>query len=317
MLGGTTGRFGRTGLYKRRDFFFRFAAGTSAEWIEFAVATCAVANRVRYLSAVSNGMPEGHTIHRLARDHTRDFVGQKLKLSSPQGRFADEAELLSGKKLKGIQAHGKHLCYEFPANRYVHIHLGLYGKFRPHKLPAPEPRGAVRLRVIGTAKAFDLNGPNCCELISKADWEKIQDRLGPDPLRKDANPEEVWNKISKSRQAIGKLLMDQSVVAGVGNVYRAEVLFLLGIHPERAGKDVERSEFDALWKLLVELLEIGVKYNRIIIADPKDIGKPRSRMNREERLLIYKHKVCSKCDGDVDWWDLGARKAYACKRCQV
>jgi endonuclease-8 len=261
-------------------------------------------------------MPEGHTIHRIARDHQREFGGQKLKISSPQGRFSDGAKKLSGKKLNEVHAHGKHLCYQFSAGKLLHIHLGLYGKFRPHKVPPPEPRGAVRIRVIGEKKAFDLNGPNCCELISKDDWTKIQDRLGPDPLRKDANPELVWERVQKSRQAIGKLLLDQSVVAGVGNVYRAEALFLLGIHPERPGKEVTRSEFDALWKMLVELLEIGVKYNRIIIADPKDIGKPRSKMNREERLLIYKHKICTKCDGEVDWFDLGARKAYACKRCQ-
>ena len=110
--------------------------------------------------------------------------------------------------------------------------------------------------------------------------------------------------------------MDQSVFAGVGNVYRAEVLFLLGIHPERAGNEITQDEFDSIWSKLVELLEIGVKYNRIIIADPKEIGKPRSRMSREERLLIYKHRVCTSCDGPVTWWELGARKAYACARCQ-
>ena len=261
-------------------------------------------------------MPEGHTIHRLARDHTRDFVGQKVKLSSPQGRFSSEAQLLSGKSLKSVSALGKHLCYEFPRGQLIHIHLGLYGKFSVHRSPPPEPRGAVRLRLIGKEKSFDLNGPNCCELLGKADWSAIQNRLGPDPLRDDADPERVWQKIHKSRQAIGKLLMDQSVIAGVGNVYRAEVLFLQGIHPERPGNQLERDEFDALWAKIVELLEIGVKYNRIIVADPKEVGKPRSRMNREERLLIYKHKICTKCDGPVDWWELGARKAYACKRCQ-
>ncbi len=93
-------------------------------------------------------MPEGHTIHRLARDHDRDFASQKLQVSSPQGRFADGAKLLAGKKLKFVSAYGKHLCYEFTAGRLLHIHLGLYGKFRPHRVPPPEPRGAVRLRVV-------------------------------------------------------------------------------------------------------------------------------------------------------------------------
>ena len=262
-------------------------------------------------------MPEGHTIHRLARDHHRDFAGQTLRISSPQGRFADDAKRISGKPLKSVVAHGKHLCYEFPRGKLLHIHLGLYGKFRQHKCPPPEPRGAVRLRAVGKEKAVDRHVPTRCELITRADWESIQERLGPDPLRDDADPEQVWNRVQKSRQAIGKLLMDQSVIAGVGNVYRAEVLFLLGIHPERPGNQITRDEFDLLWRTIGKLLKIGVKYNRIFVADPKDIGKNRSKMTREERLLVYKHKVCTRCDGPVKWWDLGARKAYACERCQV
>ena len=262
-------------------------------------------------------MPEGHTIHRIARDHDRNFAGQTLKVSSPQGRFAEGSQLLSGKRLKFVTAHGKHLCYAFTGGKLLHIHLGLYGKFRQHKVPPPEPRGAVRLRVVGEKNAFDLNGPTRCELITKTEWAHVQNRLGPDPLRDDADPERAWNRINTSRQAIGKLLLDQSVIAGVGNVYRAEVLFLLGIHPERAGNQITRAEFDTLWDRLVELLQIGVKYNRIIIADPADIGKARSKMNRQERLLIYKQKACTKCDGPVRWWEFGARKAYACDRCQV
>lgn len=262
-------------------------------------------------------MPEGHTIHRLARDHQKLFAGQRVRVSSPQGRFAPGADYLDGKLLKAVGAKGKHLCYQFAGTKWVHIHLGLYGKFRLHKAPPPEPRGAVRMRLIGKEKSFDLNGPTKCELITKSEWLAIEKRLGPDPLRDGTDPEPVWESISKSRRAIGKLLLDQSVIAGVGNVYRAEVLFLLGIHPERPGNSVSRKEFDSLWKLLVSLLNIGVKYNRIIIADPKSVGKPRSRMNRKERLLIYKHTFCTKCDGQVRWWELGARKAYACERCQT
>lgn len=192
-------------------------------------------------------MPEGHTIHRLAQDHTRDFAGQKLKVSSPQGRFIDGAKLLSGKKLTTVEACGKHLFYRWSGKRTLHIHLGLYGKFRRHKLPVPEPRGAVRLRVIGQELAFDLNGPNCCELLTDKEVDAVFNRLGPDPLRADADPERVWKRMSRSRAAIGGLLLNQAVIAGVGNVYRAEALHLLGIDPERPGNSLSRNEFDALW----------------------------------------------------------------------
>ncbi len=262
-------------------------------------------------------MPEGHTIHRLARDQRKDFKGQKLKVSSPQGRFAAEAKQLSGRVLEAIEAHGKHLCYRWSGDHYLHIHLGLYGKFRRHASPPPEPRGQVRLRVVGKEQAFDLNGPNTCELLTRQEWSTIQNRLGPDPLRKDSDSEQAWQRIKRSRAAIGTLLLNQAVIAGVGNIYRSEVLHLLGIHPECPGQSLTREEFDTLWTTLVKLLEIGVKYNRIIVADPADVGRPRSRMNREERLLVYKKPHCGRCDEAIESWLLGSRKVFACPKCQL
>jgi len=173
------------------------------------------------------------------------------------------------------------------------------------------------LRVIDEDKAFDLNGPTACELQTEADVRKLIHRLGTDPLRDDADPEEAWDRINRSRSPIGTLLMNQSVIAGVGNVYRSEVLHLLNIHPERKGNTFSRNEFDQMWKLIVNLLKIGKRYNRIIIAEPKDVGKARSRMNREERLLVYKKEFCSCCESPIESWKLAGRKVSACPMCQV
>lgn len=268
-------------------------------------------------------MPEGHTIHRIACDHEKAFSGQKLIVTSPQGRFEDEAAKLSGRKLKNVSAHGKHLFYHWTSKRgssdfanLVHIHLGLYGKFRLHKNPAPEPRGAVRVRMIGKEKAFDLNGPTRCELLSKADYQKLLDRLGQDPLKSDADPEVVWNRVHRSRAAIGTLLLNQSVIAGLGNIYRAEILFLTGVHPEQPGSSLTREQFDKIWKLSVDLLKIGVRYNRIITVDPSQIGKSASRLTRDERVLVYKKICCTACNTKIRKWTLGARTMYACEKCQ-
>jgi len=260
-------------------------------------------------------MPEGHTIHRIAADHTRDFVGQTLCVSSPQGRFTDGAMLLDGRTLTAVEAYGKHLLYDWEGHS-LHIHLGLYGKFRRHAVPAPEPRGAVRLRVVGEQLAFDLNGPTACELLTATEVQGLLDRLGADPLRADADPEKVWSRLRRTSTAIGAVLMNQAIIAGVGNVYRSEILHLLHIHPERKASSLQRSEFDELWRLTVELLRIGKRYNRIIIADPQTVGKARGRMNRDERLLIYKKDVCSTCGTRIETGLLAARKIYACPVCQ-
>ena len=166
-------------------------------------------------------MPEGHTIHRIARDHQRHLAGDEVEVSSPQGRFAKEASRLDGRELEGVEAKGKHLLYHFTGAGYVHIHLGLYGKFRLSKQPLKPPRGQVRLRVIGSRYGFDLNGPNRCELMGNDARKALLARLGEDPLRRDADPDRVWDRVSKSRSAIGGLLLNQSVISGVGNIYRA------------------------------------------------------------------------------------------------
>ncbi len=262
-------------------------------------------------------MPEGHTVHRIARDHRTWLAGCHLQTASPQGRFADEARGLNGRALINVDAHGKHLFYEFEGASIVHVHLGLFGRFRVHRNAAPAPRGAVRLRLAGAERTIDLSGPTVCELT---DWPKLRplfERLGPDPLRSDADPECAWARITRSRAPIGALLLNQAVIAGLGNIYRAEILHILAIHPDRPGHAITRAEFDQIWSLAVRLLEVGVKYNRIITADPQAIGKPYSRFNREERLLIYKRPECPRCGADVYYWDVGNRTVYACDACQV
>src|SRR6185437_5932868 len=117
-------------------------------------------------------------------------------------------------------AWGKHLFHHYDGGRVVHVHLGLYGTFTEFAAsPAPDPVGQVRMRMVGTAYGTDLRGPTTCEVVEQAEIAGIVARLGPDPLRRDADPARAWTRISKSRRPVGALLMDQAVIAGVGNVY--------------------------------------------------------------------------------------------------
>lgn len=260
-------------------------------------------------------MPEGHTIHRLARDHAKLFVGESLAVSSPQGRFAD-ASLVDGLRMTDVEAVGKHLFYRWEGGHTVHVHLGLFGRFRKLRSPFPEPRETVRMRVLTDDAGFDLTGPTDCRIVSDSDEARIRDRLGPDPLRSDANPSRFRDRVGHSRAAIGSLLLNQSVVAGIGNVYRAELLFALGLAPQRAGRDIDVATIDALWALMVEWLAIGVRYNRIITTHPDVVGRTRGRMRRGERLLVYKKTNCATCDGRIETVDLGGRSLYYCPSCQ-
>ena len=156
-------------------------------------------------------MPEGHTLHRLARRHRTRFAGKLVSVTSPQGRFATSAEIVDGLVLRRAEAHGKHLFHHYGPDLVVHVHLGLYGKFSDVKLPVDPPRGLVRMRVVGPTHYGDLRGPTACELITDAEAAAIHARLGEDPLRPDADPDRAWARISRSRAPLATLLMDQKV----------------------------------------------------------------------------------------------------------
>ncbi|MCA1674530.1 MAG: Fpg/Nei family DNA glycosylase, partial [Actinobacteria bacterium] len=214
-------------------------------------------------------MPEGHTVHRLALRHQRCYGGAPVAVSSPQGRFASAAAVLDGRVLQRAEALGKHLFHGYGPDLVVHIHLGLYGAFTEATLPVTPPRGQVRMRLAGSTHWTDLRGPAACELITDAEADAVRARLGPDPLDPDANPGRAWARISRSRAPLATLLMDQSVLAGVGNVYRAEVLFRHRLDPLRPGRELRADQWEVVWSDLVELMNDGVRRGRIDTVRPQ------------------------------------------------
>ena len=290
-------------------------------------------------------MPEGHTLHRLASALRDRFAGRRVEVSSPQGRFAESAALLDGGLVEGAEAWGKHLFVAFEGEQLVHVHLGLYGKFDVYDGPPPAPVGQVRLRLVtpcpgatgsggssphgsdaveATAPPAyaDLRGATACELMNDEQRAAVVARLGPDPLRADADPGDAWARISRSRTPIGTLLMDQSVVAGVGNVYRAEVLFRHRIHPLRPGNTLRRSQFDAVWADLVDLMAEGVVSGRIdtVRAEhtPEAMGRAPRRDDHGGEVYVYRRhdQPCHVCGAKVRTEVLAARNSFWCPRCQ-
>ena len=266
-------------------------------------------------------MPEGHTIHRLARQHQRMFKGQRVAVSSPQGRFIEGADAVNGKVFTKASAYGKHLFHHYDGDCIVHVHLGLYGKFGVFDATdgVPDPVGQVRMRIIGTQKGTDLRGPTACEVVTEAEVSEILARLGPDPLRKDADPGAAYTRIHKSRRVIGALLMDQSVLAGVGNVYRNELLYRHRIDPHRPGTKVDEAEFDDAWTDLVELMNVGVRKGRIITIRPEDDHGLPSYGARRPRTYVYRRAgdPCRICDTPIRTEVLEGRNLFWCPTCQT
>jgi len=341
-------------------------------------------------------MPEGHSVHRIALQFRRDFVGQRIEASSPQGRFAEGARELDGRRILASTAVGKHLLLEFEGQRTLHVHLGLYGSWdfagevtaaptftvedgrvgddvrrsglledltgyrpgalseaTPEQLAAaqdaqgernlrvgpgrrtalrmsesdreveteegefpPPPVGAVRVRLLTDTAVADLRGPTACEVFDPQQVEKLVAKLGPDPMHDASRKAEnrFVERVLRSSTPIGLQLMDQSVVAGIGNIYRAELLFRARLNPHAPGKSIPEPALRRLWKDWAHLLAIGVETGQMLTrADLKtEEDYRRALRSRDQRHYVYKRtgQKSLRGSGTVVMEDMGGRTLY-------
>ena len=344
-------------------------------------------------------MPEGHSVHRIARQFARHFVGSTIIASSPQGRFAEGAALLNGRTMTDAKAVGKQMFLEFDSALWLRVHLGIYGAWdfagsvaqdatqrsaggrmgqtnmtgtEPDAPAAaahaardarstvvgeheaslssigaprrtrlrmaeaesesaiddaalegfpPEPVGQVRVRLLTERAVADLRGPTACEVLDAAPVQSVIDALGPDPLVDDADvgEERMLARIRGRRVPIGLLLMDQSVVSGIGNVYRAELLFRARLDPHTTGAALPDDVICALWRDWVYLLGVGVETGQMLTMDGLDEEAQRAALrNRADRHWVYKREglPCRICRTNIALEVAAGRKLYWCPSCQ-
>jgi len=319
-------------------------------------------------------MPEGHSVHRIAGQFARHFVGSVCRISSPQGRFGD-ASLIDGHTIVRSYAVGKHLFLEFDTGDSLHIHLGIYGAWdfagavqrddtvsvaggrmgqtagrgtvvgehedslasigapRRTRLRMgehdsvtvaldsfpPDPIGQVRARILTADAVADLRGPTVCEVVSPARVAEIRVDLGPDPLVDTEGEDRFLARVKRTGTPIGRALMNQKIVAGIGNVYRAEMLFRARLNPYVAANTLPDETLRALWTDWVVLLKIGVKTGQMLTMDGLTPARKRAALaNREDRHWVYRRagEPCRVCETAIVLDIMEARKLYFCPTCQ-
>ena len=264
-------------------------------------------------------MPEGHTIRRIADRHADLFEGGAVRVSSPQGRFSAGASRLDGRVLQEVEARGKHLLYHFEGRRTLHVHLGLVGSFRTHPAPPPAPSPATRLALGNADAAAYLTGPMKCELVDRSMVDRIVGHLGPDPLKTPRRPKGFDEVLASDDRAIGAVLLDQRVIAGVGNVYRSEVLFLLGVDPHTPAAALAPEQVSELWATVRDELRRGVEDGAIVTVRPREVGAAtRRELPKELRLYAYKRsgRPCRRCRTRIRSTEMAGRAVWWCPGCQ-
>jgi formamidopyrimidine-DNA glycosylase len=301
-------------------------------------------------------MPEGHTVHRIASLFNTMFAGRTVEACSPQGRFRDGANVLDGTTLRSSYARGKHLFGVFDHDRILRVHLGIYGAWdvlsaggahqragapglavvtslgaprvaRRPKTPGdasvfpPEPVGQVRLRLTDHRFVADLRGPTACEVLTPEEAEAIERRLGPDPQVDDREQgrEEFIRRMKKTATPVARALMNQHIVSGIGNVYRAEILFRHRLDPYAPSKQLTDDTLAALWEDWAVLLHEGVATGVMMTRDDLDEeGRDIALRKKDHRHFVYGRAglPCRVCGGEVQRTLEAARKLYFCPGCQ-
>ncbi|MCM3614515.1 Fpg/Nei family DNA glycosylase [Microbacterium enclense] len=330
-------------------------------------------------------MPEGHSVHRIARQFERNIVGRTVAASSPQGRFVEGAAVIDGREALEVRAVAKQMFLRFDGDVWLRVHLGMYGAWdfagdvsvdatiassngrmgqtnqrgtvlddapimdaagenslssigAPRRARVrmseqttgleeqtewpPPVVGAVRLRLLTETTCADLRGPTACVLQTPDEVVATIAKLGPDPLVDDVDEgeERFTATVKKKPTAIGLLLMDQAVVSGIGNVYRAELLFRARQNPHTPGRDVPEEVVRGIWRDWARLLPIGVETGQMMTMDDLDPEAYRRAMaHRDDRHWVY-HRAglpCRVCGTTVLMEEAAGRKLYWCPNCQA
>ena len=258
-------------------------------------------------------MVEGHSVHRVAARHRQKLVGKKFACTSPNGRFTEGAAAINNKPFRAIEAVGKNLFAWFgkgdEEDVCVHVHFGMAGNWAVFEGDEPDTTATTRLRMEGGGVVSHLSAMTVEHGSRAGLYEPKRATLGEDPLRDDADVERLWKKVSRSKKSIGALIMDQDYFCGPGNIYRAEILFKAGVHPEQPCRDLDRGAFDSLWRHSVELLQRGYSTGSILTVDPEEalvLGEPWTRR------YVYNQSSCGRCGGKVLTWDMANRTVYCC-----
>lgn len=262
-------------------------------------------------------MPEGDTVHRNARVLNRELQGRTLARFFVRDR-GDVVEL-AGTRVERVEAHGKHLLIHIDTGWVLRVHLGMKGRWIRRHVRERQPTGITAMLVVDDT-AYICQGAFTAELLSARALRTHPrlGRLGPDLL---AEPPDITEAVRRARmpayahREIGDLLMDQRVAAGIGNVYKSEVLFECRVHPRTRVHELSDEKLTELFERAAHLMRLNLLTRRRTSVPVRRRPTPSS-----QRLWVYRRdgKPCLDCGTAIERFmqsDMN-RSTYFCRTCQ-
>jgi endonuclease VIII len=262
-------------------------------------------------------VPEGDTVHRIARVLSAELGGQTLTRLFVRDR-GDVPEL-AGRRVDAVEARGKHLLVHIDGGWTLRVHLGMKGRWIRRHIEERVSRDVTCMLVVGQT-AFICERAYTAELLrgTALRTHPRLERLGPDLLIDPPDIDEAVRRASLPGNAgreIGDLLLDQRVAAGIGNVYKSEVLFECRVHPRARVGRLSADQVRALFEKAAHLMRLNLLTRHRLVVPLK-----RRSTATSHRFWVYmRHgKPCLDCGARIERFLQGdmARSTYFCPRCQ-
>jgi endonuclease-8 len=261
-------------------------------------------------------MPEGDTIHRIAASLAPRLTGKTLERVTTQGLVRD----LAGRTVTSVAAHGKHLVIELDNGAYLRAHLGMNGRFRAYDrargdaLLAKMSPGRASLAVVTDDGVYLWIGAPTIEVSHRRAPRhgSAVAALGPDVLADDFDPAAAAARAADhGAQRIADVLLDQRVVAGIGNIFKSESLFEAGVDPRTPVRQLDAEALAAIYAAAHRLMRAHVE---------RAPDSPAGSMSRSAAHRVYSRTghPCPRCGTSIACYALGEppRWTWSCPRCQ-
>ncbi|MBO8127000.1 MAG: bifunctional DNA-formamidopyrimidine glycosylase/DNA-(apurinic or apyrimidinic site) lyase [Firmicutes bacterium] len=269
-------------------------------------------------------LPEVETIKRTLKPYLTGRVVERaelhlekaLKLATP----AEFEERLRGAVIEEVTRRGKHFILRFKQGFDLIFHLRMTGRLLYMGAEEKLPKHTTAVFYLDGGKKLilgDVRKFGTIHLVPAGEWQRVSSLkgIGPEPLGYDFTFDYFYQGLQRKTK-IKPLLLDQTFIAGLGNIYVDESLFRAGIHPERSAASLSKTEAKRLYKAIRETIAQGVEHRGTSVSDYLDgLGQ---RGEFQNLLAVYRRKgePCPRCGREIERIKVGGRSSHLCPACQ-
>ena len=261
-------------------------------------------------------MPELPEVETVVRSITPHVLGHTIRHASvtsrrvTRGDFRRTVKGLTGATIRQIHRRGKQIYFELDRG-VLYVHLGMTGKLLWNAMPGKFARALLEFDA-GTLIYDDIRQFGRFEFFDQL--PDIFERSGPDAL--SVGFADFFERLKRHKGHIKPLLLNQSFIAGVGNIYADESLFAAGVHPRARANRLSRKRAEDLHRTIVAVLELAIEHRGSSISDYVDAGGERGSFQQQHNVYGRAGQPCARCGQPIRRIVLGQRGTHYCPRCQ-